>query len=377
MSDFFLGFNGERIDPVSGVTHLGHGYRAYNPVLMRFSCPDSWSLFDCGGINPYTYCAGDPLNRADSSGHMSWRTGLNIGLSFLGFLGTVFTGGGSIVAAGSITVALAGVSTLSLVVGASGLVADVAGIASGAVEKGDQKRASVLGWISFAAGILSLGTGLVASGYRLGYRAINKISLFKSERITWGNVDDIDNVQALGIGKSYSPLRIKDTYYSFDDLKKGDRRLNIVAHGRFDAGLGYATVGFDNVSGRYTGKCFAIYLKDMGIDFSEYSGGGARLIIFFSGDGIESFASQFARESGLKIKAFSGFITTEGELQSMVNAHSSPHSVAEIYGGDLSVAEEILNVTLIDTFPRNKLFNIIKDNRGIPGGYNPVKVISQ
>ncbi|WP_039669716.1 RHS repeat domain-containing protein [Coxiella burnetii] len=36
-----LGFNGERLDPVSGTYHLGNGYRAYNPILMRFNCQDS------------------------------------------------------------------------------------------------------------------------------------------------------------------------------------------------------------------------------------------------------------------------------------------------------------------------------------------------
>ncbi|EGH06721.1 YD repeat-containing protein, partial [Pseudomonas savastanoi pv. glycinea str. race 4] len=32
-----LGFNGERRDPATGHYLLGNGYRAYNPVLMRFN----------------------------------------------------------------------------------------------------------------------------------------------------------------------------------------------------------------------------------------------------------------------------------------------------------------------------------------------------
>ena len=36
-----LGFNGERPDPVTGCYLLGNGYRAFNPVLMRFNNPDS------------------------------------------------------------------------------------------------------------------------------------------------------------------------------------------------------------------------------------------------------------------------------------------------------------------------------------------------
>ncbi|QXG47969.1 RHS repeat-associated core domain-containing protein [Pseudomonas viridiflava] len=63
------GFNGEQPDPVTGHYLLGNGYRAYNPVLMRFNSPDSLSPFGKGGLNAYAYCAGDPVNRSDPSGH--------------------------------------------------------------------------------------------------------------------------------------------------------------------------------------------------------------------------------------------------------------------------------------------------------------------
>lgn len=63
------GFNGERLDPFTGVSHLGNGYRAYNPILMRFTCPDNESPFGVGGINPYAYCQNDPVNCTDPSGH--------------------------------------------------------------------------------------------------------------------------------------------------------------------------------------------------------------------------------------------------------------------------------------------------------------------
>lgn len=66
-----LGFNGERDDKTTGHYLLGNGYRAFNPVLMRFNSPDSWSPFGEGGINAYAYCAGDPVNRTDPTGH-SW-----------------------------------------------------------------------------------------------------------------------------------------------------------------------------------------------------------------------------------------------------------------------------------------------------------------
>ncbi|BBP61977.1 RHS repeat-associated core domain-containing protein [Pseudomonas sp. St316] len=69
-----LGFNGERPDPVTGHYLLGNGYRGFNPVLMRFNSPDSWSPFGEGGLNAYAYCAGDPRNWIDPSGHF-WGIG--------------------------------------------------------------------------------------------------------------------------------------------------------------------------------------------------------------------------------------------------------------------------------------------------------------
>ncbi|WP_248803945.1 RHS repeat-associated core domain-containing protein [Pseudomonas sp. MWU13-2100] len=67
-----LGFKGERVDPVTGHYLLGNGYRAFNPVLMRFNSPDSWSPFGASGFNSYTYCKGDSVNRIDPGGHISF-----------------------------------------------------------------------------------------------------------------------------------------------------------------------------------------------------------------------------------------------------------------------------------------------------------------
>ncbi|WP_256675830.1 RHS repeat-associated core domain-containing protein [Pseudomonas sp. R5(2019)] len=64
-----LAFTGEWLEIHTGSYLLGNGYRAFNPVLMRFGGPDSWSPFGKGGINCYAYCGGDPVNRVDPSGH--------------------------------------------------------------------------------------------------------------------------------------------------------------------------------------------------------------------------------------------------------------------------------------------------------------------
>lgn len=67
-----LGFNGERPDPMTGHYHLGHGYRQFNPVLMRFNSPDSLSPFGKGGLNAYAYCSGQPVQRVDPTGR-NWQ----------------------------------------------------------------------------------------------------------------------------------------------------------------------------------------------------------------------------------------------------------------------------------------------------------------
>ena len=78
-----LGFNGERPDPVTGCYLLGNGYRAFNPVLMRFNSPDSWSPFGRGGLNAYGYCVGDPVNRSDPTGHSNFIMRFGKGLANL------------------------------------------------------------------------------------------------------------------------------------------------------------------------------------------------------------------------------------------------------------------------------------------------------
>lgn len=80
-----LGYNGEVRDEQSGWYLLGQGYRAYNPTLMRFHSPDSLSPFGAGGINPYVYCAGDPINFVDPTGHA------NRGVNWMGVLGAALS----------------------------------------------------------------------------------------------------------------------------------------------------------------------------------------------------------------------------------------------------------------------------------------------
>ncbi|WP_434626810.1 RHS repeat-associated core domain-containing protein [Chromobacterium sp. CV08] len=162
--DSVLGFNGERIDPVSGATHLGNGYRAYSPALMRFHCPDSLSPFGAGGVNAYAYCDGDPVNRADPSGHLGWQAWTGIGLGIAGLGLAAISAGTSIIASGGIIAALESASAVSLAIGGAAAVADVAAIASGAMEEIRPRASAVLGWVSLGAGV----AGAVHGAFGLG-----------------------------------------------------------------------------------------------------------------------------------------------------------------------------------------------------------------
>lgn len=95
------GFNGEKADQVTGHYLLGNGYRAYNPVLMRFNSPDSLSPFGKGGLNAYAYCLGNPVKMVDPTGHFGGLskvladlmvTGIGKGVGALKATGNRFAG---------------------------------------------------------------------------------------------------------------------------------------------------------------------------------------------------------------------------------------------------------------------------------------------
>lgn len=83
-----LGFTGQRFEASMGGYLLG-SYRVYSPVLMRFHSADSWSPFGGGGGNAYAYCAGDPVNRSDPSGHM--LTAISTAAPYIGMTGNMAT----------------------------------------------------------------------------------------------------------------------------------------------------------------------------------------------------------------------------------------------------------------------------------------------
>lgn len=154
------GFNGERLDPVSQTYNLGNGYRCYSPKQMRFISPDSWSPFGNGGLNQYAYCEGDPINRSDPSGHLSRQAAVGIGLGILGLLGTVFSVGMSIAAAGGVMAAFSSASAVDVITSTAEIANDLTSIACGATSEENPATSQILGWLAFGVGMFGAFAGI-------------------------------------------------------------------------------------------------------------------------------------------------------------------------------------------------------------------------
>jgi RHS repeat-associated protein len=164
------GFNGELRESATGWYLLGQGYRAYNPVLMRFHSPDSLSPFGDGGLNAYAYCVGDPVNYLDPSGHIPWWVGLVAGVA-----ATVLTAGiaAPMTAALGVSAATAGaVAAVATKVSIAATVISVGSGAGSAMTEGGVSEG--LAWLSLGSGIVAGAAGGVAIGAKLGAVAATK-----------------------------------------------------------------------------------------------------------------------------------------------------------------------------------------------------------
>ncbi len=131
-----IGFNGERLDPVTGTYLLGNGYRAFNPILMRFHASDSWGPFGAGDMNAYAYCLGDPVNHTAPHGHAGGAgpgaTGIAPGIGSL--IPGLFTFGAS--------AALTAGFVARAVVGTAAIATGLAGQLVEDINPGDQRKAT-------------------------------------------------------------------------------------------------------------------------------------------------------------------------------------------------------------------------------------------
>ncbi|WP_434579435.1 RHS repeat-associated core domain-containing protein [Pseudomonas sp. Z5-35] len=200
-----FGFGGEPQDPVTGCYLLGNGYRAYDPVLMRFHRPDSWSPFDGGGLNPYAYCLADPINLIDPTGHVStwgWiKIGLTAAFAIASVAFTIVTLGASAPLVG-VSFSAAAALTLEVVSGA-------ASIASIVLEEAapDAVATQILGYASIALGVMSGGASLTGKLLGKGTSvALQKTIDSLGDVVTLGRSNALRGTRVGGSAKSASPL---------------------------------------------------------------------------------------------------------------------------------------------------------------------------
>ncbi len=154
-----VAFKGERLDAGSGCYLLGAGHhRPYSPALGMFLAPDRASPFDGGGLNALSYCAGDPVNRTDPTGHF-WKwviAAVAVAISAVAVVAT----------AGTAVTAIVGLASGAAVTKSSvaAVAAATLGVASLGVESaaliahgtGNEKVGSILGWVGVGLGAVSL-----------------------------------------------------------------------------------------------------------------------------------------------------------------------------------------------------------------------------
>jgi len=133
-------FAGERQDELTG-WYMPGSYRPYDPVLMSFLSPDSESPFGDGGLNPYAYCAGDPINNIDPDGHAWWKwlvAGVGTALAIAGTVASFGTaapaiaalwagGMGALTLGGAMAITSAGFAAVSLATGVAAMTLEATG----------------------------------------------------------------------------------------------------------------------------------------------------------------------------------------------------------------------------------------------------------
>lgn len=308
MNVCLLGFNGERQDDLSRSTHLGNGYRAYNPVLMRFHCPDFLSPFREGGINSYAYCLGDPVNRTDPSGHMS--NGSLFGLiagTVVGVILSMLTAGLSL----AWVVAIDAAFTVSL----TG--------ASLAIDHQSPKNIPPQSWALMIAGtvlcsLIGAGMGKYFSnlqGLKNMTRSWVRGPMMASEHSTVAgapinNGRDFTQFRLIDRVPDYNTLRLTPHLnYTVEDTFRGLRRLNIVVHGEISSPEGIARMRLHSSSGVLPSRAKQLFERKF-YDFSLYD--RIQLVMCYGANGEgSSFASRFANLTGVAVQAYEGPLTIE------------------------------------------------------------------
>ncbi|AZC64539.1 RHS repeat-associated core domain-containing protein [Pseudomonas chlororaphis] len=318
------GFNGERADPFSGVTHLGNGYRAYSPALRRFTCPDSESPFGIGGINSYVYCDNDPINLSDPSGHgpIAWLLEAVVTLGIR--LGMKAAMAESLTAAAAVTANV----EIGLDI-TTGVTSAVTGIASAATKQSNPEVSQKLQWAS-----VGLGVGSAVFGAAAGVAKVRKGLQGLSERLE--RAKSGKRIITLGASKgikSYdllTPGELRHGVALFEDTYQGSTRLNVIAHGVKETAHIVVEGQLVDAEGFVkNGLC--------SYDLSKYN--SIKLYVCHAAEGgPDSFAGQLSKLTNKPVKAYIG----------PVKVALNPETVAQnaIKALDGGISQDVINASI-------------------------------
>lgn len=305
-----IGFNGERRDPVTGCYHLGNGYRMYNPRLMRFHAADSMSPFGNGGLNSYAYCLGDPINLRDPSGHfalMSLLLGAIVGAVVGAAISATAEGIRAAVTHSSFDWQQVGIGA------ALGAISGGFGAAAQGAKTGVQIGLAVTD--SIVSGAADFGMNVAAgnrakdAGVNAGIGALIGLATFGLGLVMRSMRGRQTSVSLGGTMKDIVPMG--QDYYFFDDMYKGSKRLNVVAHGisqQDGTALLYRT------SGQHMSASELLPILSRRKNLGDYA--NIRTIMCHSGSGGEtSFGSELARLTGKPVKSYVGTVTGNFEVK--------------------------------------------------------------
>lgn len=295
----WLGFKGEVLLPDE--TYYFGSYRAYDPKLMSFCSPDSWSPFGRGGPAAYAYCAGDPVNYHDPSGHQivaqyqrqdgtaaMYSKEFRIAMAIVNVAVAPFTGGAS----------------LAVAVGATGLAMVSAGfdIASILLEDSDPELAGAFSVLGFGFGLASMGAGLAEGPGRIANN---------------GARPSTAAVVSKRMGGESGFQTLSDDFRYFYDVHKGKPRIVLEGHG---------LPGIIQVEGKLLdAKGLLKYLDAKGV---KYKGMEFKLHVCHSADfydaGYNSLAGDLHLKLGVTVKGYEG----ELELAGLVGKYNytDPHA---------------------------------------------------
>ncbi|WP_422418630.1 RHS repeat domain-containing protein [Pseudomonas sp. GZD-222] len=308
----WLGFKGEAVLP-NGTYYLG-SRRVYDPFYMSFQSPDSWSPFGAGGPAAYAYCAGDPVNYHDPSGHQMvaqyqrqeaiaamYTKEFRIGMAVAGVVMAPFTGGASL----QTTLAVTGLT----------MVAAGFDIASIVLEDSDPELARVFGYVAFGTGFASMGVGVRGALRTSGRLPGSSLRQAMRSPVT----KEVSRMHPTVTASHTVFGKSMNSPYSLWSSGQNSKRLVINAHGTpvkgySDAVTGQPVPGYfkTNVAkkiGFYADEGFKVSMK--GHNYAELIGGGYIPSNYYEPGQVPNyFLTHFSTAD--TIKEVSGFASIPG-----------------------------------------------------------------